>query len=76
MSAKQRILKCSLMIKNKYGCQIHSIDTSYCCAQSPFCVIINSVYLQVCIYILLLMYRCYIDIYVSVFVIGYYMCSI
>ena len=30
-SAKQGIHKCSL-IKNKYGCQMHSIDAYYCSA--------------------------------------------
>ena len=30
MFAKQGIHKCSLMIKNKYGCQMHSIYAYYC----------------------------------------------
>ena len=30
MSGKQGINKCSLIIKNKYGCQTHSIYAYYC----------------------------------------------
>ena len=34
MSAKQITHKCSLMIKNKYGCQMHSIYACNCWVQS------------------------------------------
>ena len=43
MSAKQGTHKCSVMIKNIYGCQMHSLYVYYCLGQSLLAHLFNIV---------------------------------
>ena len=44
MSSKQGIHKCSLMLRNKDGCQMHSIYTYYCWAQGLLAYLLFTVF--------------------------------
>ena len=73
MSAKQRIHKCSLMIKNKYGCQMHNTYAYYCWAKSLLTNLLSSSGAELITVASVYVYLC-VHGFLSVSVSYWYMC--